>query len=264
MRQKFFLAVIAIFCIQAVSFAQRPVRKGVKPVKVHEVVYEDAPPLYDVNKLNGKWLEMKRTNINGNPVSFSDSLMLTINNGKGFVKSAGSMDIVMKGDVIIERGNVMSVAGSNYLIQQADASSLTVKDGDMIKMLKPVDHFSFEEQRTAIKQESLNTPVTSSAKALEGKWQVYKKQAPPGFITETTSLIKWINFSDINGESGYGSMVVYDGSKKTEEIKFTFTLSGGTLTLKSYKGDTVYSVYKSDAEEFVFGKNGEVMNYAKR
>ena len=243
---------------------QKPIRKGMLPIS-KTVVHTDPAPQYEIRNLNGKWQEIKRITARNERKEFADTLMLMLSNGHGILKSSNDMNMVMKGEASVESGNMLSVAGSEFTLLGYSGSYLTLKDEEgMTRSLKRVKRFYGETVgKDSIKLPVYTTPVNAEAALLNGKWDVYRRDAEPGFITNTTTLVRSISFNTISGNGGTGEVTTYTGSDNSITSPMKFSVNGSTLTISTDKQDLTVSVYKADGKEFVFGRSGAILSFAK-
>ena len=264
--KQYFLLLSFLFFFAAVSAQGRVGRKGVHPVVVGNGAAASGPAaLFTIDQLNGKWQEHRRQNSSNSMESFMDTMLIFVNNGRGYIKSDESMIMTMQGPASIEPPATLAIAGDTYTIKKLNDHTLILADDNDTHILKRVSFFAFEhEGKDSIVPARYEIRQSVDLKSLSGKWQVYKREAKPGFITENTTLIKSLTLSGFNDDgSAGGEIVTYNGNNITQASPCTVSFSGGKLNIKSNGGNMQYDVYRADETEFIFGDAGGVMNYAK-
>lgn len=241
------------------GMAQKVVRKGVQPTKVKS---PSQTVFYNIDQLAGKWQEITRKNAERNEVvHFTDTLRLNFNK-RDSVYIYDGISMSQKGLVSIEGPTSLSLAGDTYSILSMNNTSLILNDGEFIRSFRKTDRF-YHETLGNLKAdpESFEKPMAINAVNLQGRWDVYRRQANPG--TTDSVLIKSITFTTSTNNSITGTVSTYtSGNTKTEN--FTGYISGTTLVINApnFKGN--WTTYKADGKEFVFGKEKEIIYYAKK
>ena len=262
MRQASFILAL-IFAVNFSGLAQ-VVRKGMKLTKPPMPV--EAKALYSIEPMTGKWQEISR--MSGNETQdFTDTLLLDIKNGKGTVKDATSMSMAMTGAAMIDAPDILDIGGYGYKIKDLSESTLVLQDDDYVHRLKKVSSFYLENVgKDSITQANYFVPVNADMELLKGKWNVYRRQAAPGFITENTVLVKSFSILSGAGNTGSGEIVTFNsGTNISENFPCVITLVGdGQLKVTSMKGDMIFNIYKADGKELVFGDEKGVMSYANK
>ena len=263
MANKRFTAAISI-CIFSLTASAQYTRGGMRPRTVTTTTPATAP-LYSIEQLNGKWQETSRVNAHNENQTFSDTLLLTVKNNKGGIKDASGMAMEMKGAAEIEAPAILNVAGTEFIIKKLNNDMLLLQDDQFVRTLMKRDRFYYETLgKDSVAANTYTVPVNTDMDNLKGKWEVYRRQAPPGFITPTTALIKSFTVSAGNGASGSGEITVYNGDNIAETFPCVISLSAGQIKISSQKGTMLLNVYKASGSEFIFGDDKGVMNYAKK
>ena len=258
----FFTLIVILFALSA--SAQKVIRKGMPPIS-KTVVRTEGSPMYDIRKLNGKWQEIARRTSKNENLPFTDTLLFVINNNKGFIKDATSMNMTMKGDVSIEGPSTLLIGSDAFNILRQQGNLLFLNDDNFIRTMKRVPRFYYETVgKDSIKLPEYQTAITADMNNIMGKWLVYRRQAEPGFITGSTELIKYITVRSGSGMQGSGEITVYNGENISETYPAEFMLSPGRMTVTSKKGTMSFNTYKANGKELVFGDLKGVLNYAKQ
>lgn len=239
--------------------AQKVVRKGVQPTKVKS---PSQTVFYSIDQLSGKWQETTRKNVERNEVvHFTDTLMLNFNK-RDSVYIYDGISMSQKGLASIEGRASLSLAGDTYSIVSMNNSALVLNDGEFIRSFSKRDRF-YHETLGNLKAdpESFEKPRAINAVNLHGRWDVYRRKANPG--TTDSVLIKSITFTTSSNNSITGAISTYT-SGHTQTENFTGYISGTTLFINApnFKGN--WATYKADGKEFVFGKEKEIIYYAKK
>ncbi len=261
MNLKLILSVCAIAVVQAVP-AQRVKRKGV--IVTHANPQTEQVAWYKIQDLKGYWKEENRKNAVGKIVSFTDTLLMKINGSNSLTKVIGSMGLDLKGAAMIEAPNFLNIAADHYTILKADRNSLQLKNEDGLHYFMKTNKFPEGINYAAPKTDELKKVESVDVALLQGDWEVYRRDAAPGFITDKTVLVKSFTIADIKGKMAKGTMNTYDGKNiiypliatyNFEESKMEISMSGTTLHL---------TVYEATPLNMIFGKKDGVMNYARK
>jgi len=256
------LVMITSFMMISSANAQKPVRKGVKPIQK-----ESAPPTakYQLAQLNGKWQEVRRSSRSGNDnIDFTDSLQVFIKGSNGELREGNSMNMYMKGGVRVTAPNLLEIAGDSYTVLSLSGNKLVIDDGEFKRTLEKRNRFYYETLgKNEVKAEELNTPVQAPVSSLKGKWLVYRRQAVPGFITSNTTLIKSIDIrSDSASRYAVGDIVLYK-QDLTESFPVRISFEADHMMIQTKEQSWDVFLYKASGNELVFGKTGELVYYAK-
>jgi hypothetical protein len=250
---------LAILINLPTTQAQKVIRKGVKPAT------RTAPSrteFYTIDQLRGKWQETRRKKMDSNePVAFSDTLMLNFNK-RDSVYVYDGISMSQKGLAAIDGPASLSLAGDTYTIVSMNKNNLILNDGEFVRSFKKT-HLFYHETFGNLKAdaESFEKPKAIHPDKLNGRWDVYRRQANPG-ATEAM-LIKSITFNAAAKDSVSGSISIYSsGNTKTEN--FTGYISGTSLYIMAPGFNGTWATYKADGKEFVFGKENEIIYYAKK
>ena len=258
------IAIAALFFSNNIS-AQQVVRKGMGMESTKKTVISAPPPKYTIDQLAGKWQEVKRMNTKSEMVDFTDSMSVTINGSKSEVR-AGGMGMIMRGEASVEAPAVLHIAGDTYTIRTADKDVIVLKDDKYLRQFNRVSQFYFENAgKSTVKSLDEATAITANIKDLAGKWEVYRRTAKPGAITDSTVLFKSITLTEITDDNtAKGQMVVYNGSNISQLLPCTVRILGTELSIISEKGPMIFNIYKAEGGDFVFGKVDGVTSYLKK
>ncbi len=257
---KTFLVTFLILPVLLISTAaaQKVVRKGVTPVKVNR---SSKTVFYNTAQLSGKWQEYQRKVVGTSaPVDFKDSLLLNFNK-RDSVYVYDGISMSQRGVVSIEAPNTLSLAGDIYTIVALSKTMMVLNDGEFVRNFRKTNRF-YHETLGKLKAniESHEKPMLITPGKLTGRWDVYRRQANPG--TADSILVKSITFLSPR-DSLTGNISFYSaGSTQTE--KFTGYLTGTTLIINAAGKQWQWDTFKADGEEFVFGKDKEIIYYAKK
>lgn len=265
MATRYFLSLIVLLSFTLSSEAQKVQRKGVTPLQ-KKSTKKAKKPICTVEQLRGKWQEMSRKDYKKNPVAFTDSIQLYFKE-ENKVETRISIDnkMSMKGGAVIDEDNNLTVAADDYIIKSLSNKELVLDDGDQyLHYLQKVDSFWYESLgKTQVTQDVFTTPVTVAVADILGKWSVYRRQAKPGYITESITLIKYLNITEnVDSVNAKGEITVYKG-QSSQQLSCNITLLGTNLHIVA--GDLVFNlpIYKADKKELVFGSADEVLYYCK-
>jgi hypothetical protein len=261
MRSIFLLfSSILVSCIGFAQKVGKPVRKGIMPKEIRKT---EKKSVFKRDDLNGKWQETMRRVKDGDQVEFTDTLMLTINKDAGEVKSDNSSAMSMKGSVEFEDPDNLVVAGDPFTIKTVSKNSLVLQDEKFIRKMERRSSFAFEHYgKPKIEAETFDSAVAVSSENIKGKWMVYRRKAPPSNAQVNPPLIKSIDIVKVDGNVATGEIVYYT-SEKSESVPCTVILGEGSMSIKSSKYTWDLLTYKADGKEFVFGKAGEIVYYAR-
>lgn len=241
------------------GMAQTVGRKGVQPVKVKAPAQ---PVIYKIDQLEGKWQETSRKKVENNEsVPYRDTLMLNFNK-RDSVYVYDGISMSQKGLATIEGPAFLSLAGDTYTIVSIDKSILVLNDGEYIRSFKKTHSF-YHETLGNLKAdaESFEKPRVINANNLQGRWDVYRRQANPG--TTDSLLIKSITFTESTNNSIAGNISIYtSGNTQTENFTGYITGTSMYINAPNFKGS--WTTYKADGKEFVFGREKEIIYYAKK
>lgn len=263
-RNNLVLSLIVLLVTTATAQGQRVVRKGMKSGKI--TAKEVRAPYYSLEMLQGKWLEWKRIDVsNREKVRFTDSLMLTFNK-RDSVQVRDGVSMAMAGQASIIKPNELILAGDSYTIESMNGINLVINDGAFIRTLKKTKAFYFDSYgNKKILAEEYKFPVKASLSNLTGDWDVYRRQAEPGFAKDHESqLIKRI-FIPVLDEYGMGiGNISYFETSETEKVSCSIKVSGSAMHIEAGKTSWDFNIYKASGSEFIFGKPGGLMYFAKK
>ena len=236
------------------------VRKGTTIPQKTTVV----KPFYDVNQLSGKWQETKRTNLSSNKkVSFQDTMQLNFSK-RDSVSVRDGVHMTQKGYAAVEGTNQLAVAGDVYTIISLSKNVLVLNDGEYIRELQRRKKFYHETLGTIIiPKEDLSQPEIINLKKVIGKWDVYRTQATPG-VAEDSAVIKNLAFTQVNENGTVSGEVTFTKATLTETLPVNAIFENGTLRLSTLKHSWDMYTYKADGKEFIFGKHGGLVYFAKQ
>ncbi|MEO6406467.1 MAG: hypothetical protein ABIY51_12345 [Ferruginibacter sp.] len=266
MKKIFFLLqailLLAVFNCST-SHAQKVIRKGVKTVKVATTV---VAPNFELEQLSGKWQEWKRISLEAKqPIAFTDTLMLNFNKRNG-VEVRDGVSMALAGEAAIEKPNRLLLAGDSYTISSLNNNNLVINDGEFIRYLKKKKAFYYESLgNIQVFTDDLSVSIKPNLSVLAGKWEVYRRQAAPGFIREgTDKLIKslLIKTPDENGVAT-GEINLYTNAG-TENIPCTIKFIDKRMHIDAGDSQLDYNIFKTALDEFVFGRKGGLVYFSKK
>ncbi len=256
------LVILAMLCLllNVNTEAQKVIRKGTTPITVNKK--PGTKSLYSLDQLTGKWQETKRL-AGKESVAFKDSLQLRFE--KNSVEIRDAVNLNQNGTAQIEAPNTLQAAGDSYEIISLSKSVLVINDGEFIKHLEKIKTFYYETLgKIILPVEKLDSVVNIDINNLKGKWMVYRRQAEPSFVNDNLTLIKSLNITGINpdGNTATGKIVFYK-TDITEGLPCMISYNNGTILISTENNKWNFYTYKADGKEFVFGKTGELVYYAK-
>lgn len=243
--------------------AQKVVRKGVKPVVTQATT---VAPGFELEQLTGKWQEWKRiTIVDKQAIAFTDTLMLNFNK-RDKVEIRDGVSMALVGEAAIEKPNRLFLGGDSYSIISINNNQLVINDGEYVKHLKKKKAFYYESLgNIQVHSEDFTVAVKPDLSVVEGKWDIYRRQAAPGFINEQTDLlIKNISIQspDEKGMAN-GEISLYTKSG-TEKLPCTIQFGETTMHIDASDTHLDFNIYKTVTDEFIFGRKGGLMYYAKK
>ncbi len=243
--------------------AQKVVRKGVKPVVTPVATIA---PNFELEQLTGKWQEWKRISLaDKKTIAYSDTMMLNFNK-RDAVEIRDGVSMALIGEAAIEKPNRLLLAGDNYTIISVNNNQLVINDGEYTRHLKKKKAFYYESLgNIQVHSEDFTVAVKPNLSVVEGKWDIYRRQAAPGFINEQTDLlIKNISIQTPDAKGlAQGEISLYTKAG-TEKLPCTIQFSETTMHVDAGNAHLDYNIYKTDADEFIFGRKGGLMYYAKK
>jgi hypothetical protein len=241
-------------------------RKGVTPLNVTKNTdavkqIPDTLPVYSLRQLTGKWQEVSRENTRTNsPVGFNDTLFYTFS-GRGEVYSRDGVNMSMRGEALIEPGNVLVAAADVFTIRSMNNHQVILDDGEYLHTLVRKSNFWHETLPTnAVAPEKFVSPVSVTAAALSGKWKIYRRAAQPG--TTDKVLIRVLNVQEIKNDNTATGEIMFYKTEKLETLPCTITLNGEKMQISTEKNTWNVNVYRADGKDLVFG-DASLMYYCK-
>lgn len=261
MKLKIILSIITIALVHTAS-AQRVKRKGV-------VVKNDNPQTtesawYKIEELKGNWKEIERDALDGKNISYTDTAMLKINGANSITKIMSSMNLDLKGAAMIEAPNYLNIAADRYTIEKHGQNNLTLSNDAGRHIFLKVKDFPEGIVYNNVKPDELQTVTSIDPAMLQGKWEVYRKDAEPGYITESTLLIKNFTISSSSDRIAQGEVEVYDGKNIINTLTATFKFEEGNMIILMPEQTLNLNVFEANENALVFGKKGQVINYARK
>ncbi len=263
------IMALGILSLTANTFAQRVKRKGTTPIEMNPnapVKKGDEKHLqFTLAQIQGKWQEHGRSESDTHhKLTYSDTLMLNIKNNQAELREGKSMN--MKGDVAIENGDDLEIAGDSYVIRSISNGWMVLDDGEFLRALQQVDKFYLETVgKDSINQAIYKTPQPILLANVTGKWLVYRREAKPGAVTNDTELVKSILVAGPKDSANVsaGEIVVYQNDI-SEKLNCVITIKETNMLITAGKRSWTFDTFLADKNEFVFGKAGELIHYAKK
>lgn len=242
------------------SYAQKVVVKGRTPVVQKSRAIQ---PAYSMEQLVGKWQEVKRRNLNGDPVDFTDSLQLNFSKRDSVIIRDG-ITLSHKGSASISDPNNLNVAGDNYSINSLSKNRLVINDGEYLRELVKRKNFYYEHMgKIILPAENISQPISVDGKRLLGKWYVYRTQASPG-ETQDSAVIKTINVLKLQSSILSTGEITFTKNAVTKILPFEATVEKGLMTLVTSDHTWHLHTYKADGKEFIFGNQGGLVYFSKK
>ncbi|MEO6490745.1 MAG: hypothetical protein ABIO04_12450 [Ferruginibacter sp.] len=254
--------LILVLCVAITGYAQKVVRKGVKPIQVYK---KDQVPKYTVGQLSGKWQEVLRTPVNNKAaIEFTDTLLMNFNKDKVELKDAISMRMSMTGKAQLEAPATLIAAGDIYTIRSLDKNYLVIDDGEFVKKLQKKEHFNYEAMgRLRVDKDSFKAPVLIDINNIKGRWMVYAKRAEPGTVKENVQLIRSIDIAHVIDGANATGTVYYYTTYNAESTPCKFIIKDGSIEIIAATNYWSLHTYKADGNEFVFGDIAGLLYYSK-
>lgn len=255
------ISVLLFICIGfSVCQAQRVVVKGRNTEKV-KIVKKPAP--YTLEQLTGKWQEVRRRNLQGGPVDFTDSLQLNFSKRDSVVVRDG-ITISHKGLASIDNGNTLGVAGDKYSINSLSKNVLVINDGEYLREFTKRKNFYYESMgKIILPAENISLPVAVDGRKLLGKWYVYRTQASPG-EAQDSAVIKTISVLQPQSNTSAIGEITYTKNTITKTVPFEASMEKGIITLVTNDQTWHLNAYKADGKEFIFGNQGGLVYFSKK
>lgn len=255
---------ISVLLIGIISFgtclAQRVVVKGRSATSQKRSA---VLPTYSMEQLTGKWQEVRRRNLNGGPVDFTDSLQLNFNKRDSVIVRDG-ISFSHKGYAFIDNRNKLGVAGDNYSINSLSKNNLIINDGQYLREFTRRKNFYHESLgKIVVPAENISQPVSVEGKKLLGKWYVYRTQASPG-ESQDSALIKIINMVQSKSNTTATGEITFTKNAVTKTLPFEGSMDKGVITLVTSEQTWNLNTYKADGKEFIFGNQGGLVYFSKK
>jgi len=259
-----FLLIILIIAFTTSASAQRVMRKGVtsneKPVPAGL-----EKPDYTQKQFQGRWQEINRKDAYGKMIEFKDTLLLHFRGNKVQSKDATSMRITMDYEFEIFAPNILSIGTDEYEIRSINNDQLVLVDEHFRRVFSKKEQYYYETVgKDSIKQVEPSIPVHTNTNLIKGKWEVYRTFAKPGSVGPETILMKKLEFNSVT-DSIHAKGAITFSQKGTAEYQFAeFDFSGTSIGVKLKSQHINFDVFKADERELIFGKNSELVFYARK
>lgn len=261
MKLKFILFLVAASFVFAAS-AQRVKRKGV-------VVKSDNPQTtatawYKIEDLQGYWKEIERASADWKNISFTDTILLKINGTNSLTRLKGTMNMDLRGAAMIEAPNYLNISADRYTIEKAGENNLTLRNEAGHHIFIKIKEFPEGIVYDNSKPDELTMVASTDPAKLQGEWEVYRRDAEPGYISAKTTLIKIFNITNVSGVTAKGNVGVYDGKNILNTLTATYNFVAGKMIVALPNQTLSYDVFEATENTLVFGKKGELVNYARK
>lgn len=259
----FFLLLNISVCTLSQEVVTKVVTKGTHPVIIDKNS-PDARGNYTINQLTGKWQETSRRKRNNNsPEDFTDTLFYDFS-GTNDVFTKDGVNMSLKGKASIGAGNELVAAADVYQIRSISNDQVVLDDREKyIHTFSRKQIFWYETFPTqTVVQASFTSPIKARSADLIGNWMVYRRDAEPGELANTSYLIKALNISRANGENLYGPVTFFHADK-TDSLPGVLTIAGEKLNITTDTHSWQFNVYKANGTELVFG-NSSIKYYCKQ
>lgn len=261
MNLKLILLVATIAFNQTLP-AQRVKRKAVVEKQVIAEKEQDA--WFKIEDLRGSWKEVSRKNILDQNISYTDTILLKIDGANSLTKVMGSMGFALKGAAIIEDLDYLNISEDRYKILKADKKNLRLKTHKYKHQFIKISSFPQGVNYAPPKTEVLKKVVTVDISQIKGDWEVYRRDAAPGFITDKTVLVKSFTIADFSGKIAKGTMACYDSKNVILPLLATYNFEAGKMEITLTATTFHFTVYEANARNMIFGEKDGVMNYARK
>lgn len=232
------------------------------------------PPavLFTLPQFTGRWQEIKRTGPNKKAVTFTDTTLIHFYDG-GTVETRRTtddkMDIRMVEKASIDDENVVMTAEQDYTALSITKDAMVLQDqDDSIHSFKKVAVFPYEVAAGYTPPATISTTpetavATISLAKIMGEWDVYKREAKPGFVTSSTVLIKALNLTKkVDNNTANGIATIYQG-EVSQQLPCTVIIHGSNIKIIVATVTFDLPVKVADGKEFDFGTS-DMMYYCKQ
>ncbi len=258
MKKNLIALLVCSFLYLPGADAQKVIRKGMPPARINK---NAKTVFYNVAQLSGKWQEYQRKVAGTSaPVDFKDSLLLNFNK-RDSVYIYDGISMSQRGVVAIDGPATLSLAGDIYTIVSLSKTVMVLNDGEFTRSFKKTGRFHHETLgKLKADIDSYENPAVINPAKLKGRWDIYRRQANPG--TADSIQVKSITFLTTS-DAITGSISFYSSGNTFTE-NFTGYITGTTLFVNAARKQWQWDTFKADGEEFVFGKDKEIIYYAKK
>jgi hypothetical protein len=250
-------------------YSQRVKRKGTTPIDVtkNKGATGGDKPTFTTDQLVGKWQEIRRTYKNNSPSNFTDTNFLNFTSPSKVTTRTGNNQASIIGDAAIEQpGNTLLAAADVYTILSVTDSTLILDDQEyFIQTFKKTNEFWYETLgKLSVSQDVYKTPIAVKVTDVLGKWGVYKKEAKPGSVLPTATIIRYLKIKAKTGENSASGEVTYSQSELSKVSPCIIKITNGVMDIKT-DGGVSWSlpVYKADGKELIFGSKDQLLYFAK-
>ena len=248
--------------------AQRVKRKGTTPIDIskNKRLPNDNKPEFTMEQLVGKWQEIRRTYKNNSPDNFTDTNFLNFTSASKVTTRTGNNQGSMVGDALIEQpGNTLMAAGDVYTILSITDSTMILDNQEyFLHTFKKTNEFWFETLgKLSVKQDIYKEPVAIKISDIMGKWGVYKREAKPGTINQSISVIRYLKIKEKISETAAKGEITFYQSEQTKALPCNIKITNAGVDIIAGEFKWNLFVYKADSKEFIFGNKESILYFAK-
>ena len=266
MRARYFLLLLVFTSLTAESFSQRVKRKGVDPIDISKTKGKKYKgTTFSIDMFAGKWQEVSRVNRGKEPADITDTLYFNFVSRNEVYSWQGNQP-KLKGAASVESpGNILLIVGDTYTIISTSKQEIVLYDQDKYyHTFEKKEVFYYETLgKLKVSQEVFNKPVKFSLKDIQGKWNVYRKQADPGAINPPTNIISKITIGEEGAEGTTKGEITFYVSEETKVLPCSISIKQTSIEVTAEGNTWELSVYKADGKEFVFGDASVLLYYSK-
>jgi hypothetical protein len=272
MNQRYLILTAIFCCFGCFSYAQQ----GQLIARGHRATPQSQPKpstLYYLPQFYGRWQEVKRLDPNKKQVSFIDTALLHFNEDQTVETrktTDDKMDMRMIEKASIDDENDLMTADQDYTALSVTKNALLLQDqDDSFHYFKKVNMFAYEladgygPVKKTTTAESDDEVTKISLANIMGNWTIYKRQAKPGFITPSTTVLKYLNLTAKSGKNtATGTATIYQG-ETSQEVPCTVIIHGTNVKIVTATISFDLPVTVADGKEFDFGTT-DMMYFAKQ
>ena len=223
-------------------------------------------PKYTMAQFEGRWQETARMNAKTKAMAdFSDTLyILFYNNGKADTKQGNS--VVITGTTELFRDDYITTSANDFKILSVAPDEIMLDDltGSLRKLAR-TRQFAYEvitAPPVAIVDTTKDIIDLTPASLLKN-WFAYRRSAAPGFLKPETPLIRKLKITEKLNDNNYKAEIEFGQSGQAYVQPCTLSFNENNITIVTENNNWNLEIYKSDGQEMIMGKKGELVYYFK-